>query len=361
MTLSVEQERTSFQPFSLEPLAPVPLVSVLMANYNYGRFVSESIESVLGQTYSNWELVICDDGSTDDSIAVIESYAQKDSRIRFVRKNNGGHASALNRAFEQSVGSLICLLDSDDLFLPDKIEQVVKCSLSQYESGFLVHRIVRVTESRRQEGVWPLSDSLPEGWLGPRVIAEGGVVPYMPPTSGLALRTEIARQLFPLPVVGPLRICPDQVLMRTAPLLTRIAKVPGTLTEFRLHGTNTYGARRTTAETLGKEIEICRELWKVQFALLQQRSSELAASFKPIETSPYYLYLRYLRSKLSRDRDLRRHYAEFMSAVEDRPSAIDRFWRYSIYLPTPVFTAIINLMLGQNSLKQIIARLRRVV
>jgi glycosyltransferase involved in cell wall biosynthesis len=332
-----------------------------MANYNYGRFIGESIESVLGQTYSNWELIVCDDGSTDNSIAVIESYAQKDRRIRWVGKKNEGHASALNRAFGLSAGQLICLLDSDDLFLPEKLKQVVECSRSHNDSGFLVHRVLRVREDRRREGVWPLSDSLPEGWYGPRVIAEGGVVPYMPPTSGLALRREIAEQLFPLPVIGPLRICPDQVLMRTAPLLTAVAKVPGTLTEFRLHGTNTYGARRTTAETLTKEIDICKELWKAQCELLRHRDLELAKKLKPIETSPYFLYLQYLRSKLSRDKNLKRHYSEFMAAVQDRPTAIDRFWRYSLYLPTPVFAATINLLLGQSALKQLLAKLNRVV
>ena len=71
-----------------------PLVSVIVDNYNYERFLSQAIESVLNQTYQNFEIIVVDDGSTDNSVQIIDSYEKKDSRIRPVLKQNGGQMSA---------------------------------------------------------------------------------------------------------------------------------------------------------------------------------------------------------------------------------------------------------------------------
>ena len=84
---TVESETiTELHPIELRPLPAQPLVSILVSNYNYGRFIGDSIQSALDQTYSNIELIVCDDGSTDDSVRIIEEYARKDSRLRLIRK-----------------------------------------------------------------------------------------------------------------------------------------------------------------------------------------------------------------------------------------------------------------------------------
>ncbi|HXG36600.1 MAG TPA: glycosyltransferase, partial [Dehalococcoidia bacterium] len=69
------------EPMQLPPLPQNPLVSVLIPNYNYGQYISDAIESVLNQTYQNFEIVICDDGSTDNSLEAIRRYAEQDNRI----------------------------------------------------------------------------------------------------------------------------------------------------------------------------------------------------------------------------------------------------------------------------------------
>jgi glycosyltransferase involved in cell wall biosynthesis len=99
-----------------------PLVSILVSNYNYGDFVAEAIESALAQTYTNCEIIVVDDGSTDSSRETINHFA---GRIIPVFKSNGGQASAFNAGFARARGNIICFLDSDDLFLPTKVEQVV--------------------------------------------------------------------------------------------------------------------------------------------------------------------------------------------------------------------------------------------
>lgn len=94
----------------------MPEISVLLNNYNYGRFLGEAIASVLAQEYQDFELIIVDDGSTDNSEEIIDSFS--DERIRKIRKANGGQLSAFNRGFAESRGKILCFLDSDDVYPP---------------------------------------------------------------------------------------------------------------------------------------------------------------------------------------------------------------------------------------------------
>src|SRR5258708_23497185 len=99
-----------------------PLVSILINNYNYGRFLTNAIDSALAQTYQRIEVVIVDDGSTDNSREIISSYGD---RIIPVLKENGGQASAFNAGVEASRGEILSFLDADDSFFPEKISHVV--------------------------------------------------------------------------------------------------------------------------------------------------------------------------------------------------------------------------------------------
>jgi glycosyltransferase involved in cell wall biosynthesis len=100
-----------------------PLVSIIITNYNYGTFVGEAITSALDQTCPRLEVVVVDDGSTDDSREVIAGYG---ARLIPLLKENGGHASAVNAGFMASRGEIVMLLDADDYFLsPRAAERVV--------------------------------------------------------------------------------------------------------------------------------------------------------------------------------------------------------------------------------------------
>ena len=105
-----------------------PLVSIVTPTYNRSDFLPEAIDSVLGQTYENFELIIVDDGSTDDTQALVESY-QKDPRIRYFYQANQGQSVARNRGIAESKGEFICFLDSDNAWLPQKLER----SLLEFE------------------------------------------------------------------------------------------------------------------------------------------------------------------------------------------------------------------------------------
>ena len=99
-----------------------PIFSIVVPTYNQAQFLPEALDSILSQTYDNWEAVVVNDGSTDETPQVLKNYAEKDSRIRIVNKTNGGVASALNQGIEKSRGQWICWLSSDDMFEPDKLE-----------------------------------------------------------------------------------------------------------------------------------------------------------------------------------------------------------------------------------------------
>ncbi len=102
------------------------LVSIIMPSYNTGRFIKESIESVLSQTYSDWELIIVDDCSDDDTDDIVRPYLA-DGRIIYLKnEKNSGAAVSRNRALKEAKGKWIAFLDSDDLWEPDKLQKQIE-------------------------------------------------------------------------------------------------------------------------------------------------------------------------------------------------------------------------------------------
>ncbi len=102
------------------------LVSVITPSYNSSPFIKETIESVQAQSYANWEMIIVDDKSKDDSVHVIKQYIEKDPRIKLITlTQNAGAARARNIALKEAQGDYIAFLDSDDLWLPTKLEEQV--------------------------------------------------------------------------------------------------------------------------------------------------------------------------------------------------------------------------------------------
>lgn len=99
------------------------LVSIIMPLYNYGRFLNAAVDSVLSQTYANWELIIVDDCSTDDSFAIAQDLAKKDNRIIAYRLDrNGGTSAARNKGLDMAKGEFVAFLDSDDEYDPNYLE-----------------------------------------------------------------------------------------------------------------------------------------------------------------------------------------------------------------------------------------------
>lgn len=239
---SVEELRAQrLRPMELPPLPENPLVSVLIANYNYAHYIGEAIESVLNQTYSNFEIIICDDGSTDDSVKVIQSYMKRDTRIHLIAKQNGGVASALNKAFQTSKGDVIALLDADDSWIPLRLEITMDLFRSQPVPGLVMHPLKVVDENGR---IWKDRHParLDHGWLAERLLS--GEYPHLAPASGLSFHRSIAERIFPIP--EQLRTWADRLLHERAALLAPAVYTDRVLAIYRQHSANVTGSSGAT-------------------------------------------------------------------------------------------------------------------
>jgi glycosyltransferase involved in cell wall biosynthesis len=101
-------------------------VSIIIPCYNYGHFLSEALESVMAQTYRNWECIIINDGSPDNTAEVALKYCKLDTRFKYLYKENGGHSSARNLGIRHSKGTYILPLDADDKISAEFLEKAVK-------------------------------------------------------------------------------------------------------------------------------------------------------------------------------------------------------------------------------------------
>jgi glycosyltransferase involved in cell wall biosynthesis len=218
-------------------IMPKPLVSIIINNYNYEQFVGEAITSALCQTYDRMEVIVVDDGSRDESRAVIEGYGK---HIVTVFKANAGQASAFNEGFAKSSGEIICLLDADDLFLPNKVEKVVK-AYEEDSMGWCFHPLQWVDVIGR-----PISGSPDIRYATGRYDCQnqymrGKPTFWAPPTSGLTFRRSLLEKLLPMPL--HIRITSDNYLTFATPAFAPGFYISESLSLQRVHGANAYTAK----------------------------------------------------------------------------------------------------------------------
>ena len=138
-------------------------ISVVIPTYNYGRFLREAIDSVLAQTYAPLEILVVDDGSTDDTEQIVASYGE---RVRYIRQRNAGVGAARNNGIAQARGEYVAFLDSDDIWLPQKLEKQIARFEADPELGLVYCGAERFNES----GVVSVSLEGSEGWIAPRLL-----------------------------------------------------------------------------------------------------------------------------------------------------------------------------------------------
>ena len=129
------------------------LVSIITPIYNGERYVSETINSVLNQTYLKWEMIVVDDGSKDNSAAVVRQFADKDNRIQLLQQSNGGSASARNNGIKHANGQYIALLDADDLWEPNFLES--QLALMKEKNAIVVHASYKRINEQSKEILRP--------------------------------------------------------------------------------------------------------------------------------------------------------------------------------------------------------------
>jgi glycosyltransferase involved in cell wall biosynthesis len=250
----------------------LPLVSVIIVNYNYGRFLSEALNSVFAQTYSNIELIIVDDASRDESAAVLDAVEADHPDVKIMRrKENGGQSLATRQGFEASTGEYIVFLDADDVLLPDFVATHVFVHLSlRVPVGMSSSDMLQATGSRfvlstfqpfsdyirSDKGkvaglVRPIDASAPELWPLPALYADiDDRVHWVPPsfqdqwvwspTSGNCFRRDAVSLVLDNDDLASLRSCTDAYLIRGVAVLTGSVLIDRPLSVYRLHGVNVF-------------------------------------------------------------------------------------------------------------------------
>ena len=209
-----------------------PLVSVIIDNYNYGYFLTEAIESVLQQTYKNFELIVVDDGSTDNSREVIESFA---GQLTAIFQSNSGQGMAFNSGIAKAQGEIICLLDADDYFREDKLAKVVAAFQANPQWVQVSHGRVSVNR-----------DGVPIG-QGYKTHNQGDVTHLllefgryaMGITSSLAYRRSVLEKVLPIPTKRT--EAADTFLSVVIPFYGEVGCINEPLMFYRLHGNNRRG------------------------------------------------------------------------------------------------------------------------
>lgn len=341
----ISNSQTDFskiQPFKLPAIKDNPVVSVLMANYNYEKFITEAIESVLAQTYLNWELIICDDGSTDNSIEIVGEYCKKDRRIKLLRKKNGGQASALNEAYYNSSGEIISILDADDTFFSVKLEKVVDAFKRDSQSGFCIHKVLPINAQGKQINK-PIPVNLSMGFVALEAIRNGGKA-NVPPASGLSIRREVANYVLPLPT--EFNSNADGILSELAQYITSIVSINEPLASYRLHSDNTTSAftNYPNEETIkkGDEKIFLFEKTNKEF-LLRNFGHEIAQEYNFKNRSDYWegrLALYILRSKPGEGIDGYSE-AQLISFIKNKYRKF--LWKIIIALPKKISIKVLKL------------------
>ncbi len=173
--------------------------SVIIPNYNYANFLPLAIDSLLAQSEPIDEIIVVDDGSTDNSRAVIEGYGDK---IIGIFQENQGQASAISHGFARSSGDIIFILDADDLFATNKIEVIKKIYQDNADIPWVFHELNQC-DSKDVDA----HDASNEAVIDVVSSMRAGVVHYCAPaTSGLSFRREFIASIFPLPAAESIYI-----------------------------------------------------------------------------------------------------------------------------------------------------------
>jgi glycosyltransferase involved in cell wall biosynthesis len=224
------------------------LVSIVIPNYNYGRYLRIAIDSALAQTYSPVEVIVVDDGSTDDSREVIESYRD---RIAPIIKGNGGHGSALNAGYAKSRGEIVIFLDADDELMPDAVDQVLKAWRPGVAKAQFQLEMVDENGKPLGERVPAFDDFFPNGDIRDR-ITRFGEYPSSP-SSGNAYARSALERLMPMDetlwVAGS-----EKSLVYLTPFFGDVVSIRAPLGRYRIHAANDSGFKGRHLEKLRRRL-----------------------------------------------------------------------------------------------------------
>ena len=228
--------------------SPLPVISIIINNSNYRRFLKQSIDSALGQTYPRVEVVVVDDASTDGSQELIRDFG--DRVVPVLQAMNGGQAAAMNAGFAASTGDVVIYLDADDYLYPVAAESVA--NVVRPDAALVQYRLHTVDGDGRVIDLCPPPElRFDTGDVRKKVLETGrfeGTV-----TSGLAFNRAALSKVLPIPK-DIYRISADGYLMTTVPFHGEVLAIERPLGAYRLHGGSLWSATSTGAAGFRRSI-----------------------------------------------------------------------------------------------------------
>ena len=210
------------------------LISVIMANYNYAKYIEKAISSVIHQTYQDVELIIIDDGSTDDSWEIISKYKEIYSeKITAIKQKNSGQADSFNKGFKHAKGDIICFLDSDDYWEKNKLEVIKDIFCKNHNISIIQHNLYLIKDETPTKHLY--AKQLFHGDYFSKT-KKSGELPGFMPTSALSFSRKALKEVFPLPIV--FKTCADGYLARTSFCFGNVHVLENSLGYYRLHAAN---------------------------------------------------------------------------------------------------------------------------
>jgi glycosyltransferase involved in cell wall biosynthesis len=224
--------------------------SIVIDTYNHERFVREAIDSALAQSYDDVEVIVVDDGSSDATPRIVESYGNE---VDSLLKGNGGQASALNAGFARSSGEFVVFLDGDDYLYPSALSNVAEAFVRAGPGAAKVHWPLDVVDEKGEpSGEQFPGRELPEGDFRKHALTHPPPFVLSPPTSGNAWSRAFLASALPMPE-QPFRYGADTYLFELAPLFGPVARLSEPQGAYRRHASSGHESRALSTR-LGIEV-----------------------------------------------------------------------------------------------------------
>ena len=269
----ISTKQSSNSPESCSVLNNAPLVSIIIGNYNYESFVGQAIDSALNQTYKKIEVIVVDDGSTDNSRDIIANYGDK---VISIFKENGGQPSTYNAGFVSSKGDIICFLDSDDIFLPDKVARIVTMFEVHQEINWCFHSLQLIDENDNLLG-HTTTVNYKSGERDYReIFKRGKIPPSLPPCATLCFKRSLLGKILPMPTSKHMPAS-DFYVKYMAAALSKGFILAEDLTLQRIHGNNMATLRDDVWHMKAREQLFTGSWVRQEFPHLKKFANKLVA------------------------------------------------------------------------------------